>query len=432
MAVKPTVKKITAWEILDSRGLPTVQAKVEVTGRVVGIASVPGGTSSGKYEAFEKRDEDASRYGGKGVLSSVRVIDGEISAALKGAKIYDQAAIDSRLIELDGTENKSRLGANTLLAVSLACARAGAECAGLPLYEYLRLAFGNASKQYLLPQPMFNLLNGGAHAESGMDIQEFMLVPSAGTFSESYRYAAEVFQQLKRILQTKKMNTGVGLEGGFAPQLSGSGEALETLVAAAAAAKLPERAISIGIDVASSELYQQERGSRYIFKREGMTFTREQLIAWYVELAGKYPILSIEDGLHQEDFQGWATLTSRLGGSMMIVGDDFVVTNPHRLQKAIEARALNALIVKPNQIGTLTETFETIRLAQSHGITQIISHRSGETNDSFIADLAVGVGATYIKSGSVSRGERVAKYNRLLEIESELKLQKRILVSSGD
>jgi len=420
MSVKAKIKKITALEILDSRGIPTLSVRIELQGGVKASAQVPSGTSAGKHEAFELRDEEKSRYGGKGVLKAVRLVNRVIFPKLKGLSVLDQKRIDDTLLQLDGTKNKSRLGANSILGVSKACARAGAYLSGLPLYSYLRKTYRLKHSGFRLPQPMFNLLNGGRHAESGMDVQEFMLVPQTKSFSESLRYASETFFALKKLLQLGKFSTGVGAEGGFAPLLSNSKQAIEVLLEATRQAGLPKGAVRLALDIAASELYS-ESARRYVFKREKANFTTEQLIGWYIELVRSYPIVSIEDGLHEEDWEGWQKMNQKLGRKIKVVGDDLTVTNPRRLQQAIDQQAINALIIKPNQIGSVSETIETILLAQQNGIAIIVSHRSGGTNDSFIADLAVAVNAEFIKSGSVCRGERLAKYNRLLEIERQLK-----------
>ena len=414
------IGKISALEILDSRGIPTVGVKVELKNGIKGSAQVPSGTSSGKFEAFELRDGDKKRYNGKGVLKAVKNVSSVIGPKLKGMDVSDQTAIDKKMLQLDGTKNKSKLGANAILGVSMACSRAAAYSAKTPLYKYLRGLYGLKSKIYRLPQPMFNLLNGGAHAESGMDVQEFMFVPCGKTFAESLRYASDTFFALKKLLQFGKFSTGVGAEGGFAPNLQNSKQAIEILLEATRQAKIPTRLVGIGLDIAASEFYDKQSNS-YVMSREKAIFSRERLIAWYAELINSFPIILIEDGLHEDDWEGWMKLNSKLGNKVKIVGDDFIVTNSTRLQKAIDKKALNSLIIKPNQIGTVTETFETIRLAQKNKIATVISHRSGGVNDSFIADLAVSVNSEFIKSGSVSRGERVAKYNRLLEIENQLK-----------
>ncbi|MCL5435518.1 MAG: phosphopyruvate hydratase [Patescibacteria group bacterium] len=415
---KSSIKKLEALEILDSRGIPTVAVKVELSDGTKASASVPGGTSSGKFEAVELRDGDSARFGGKGVLKAVVNIEKKIFPEIKGMDVLDLGKIDRAMLELDGTKNKSRLGANATLGVSLACARAGAHFTGKPLYKHLRNLYKLKAINYKLPVPMFNLLNGGAHADSGMDVQEFMFVPQGESYAESLRWAAETFMQMKKLLSAKKLSTGVGLEGGFAPKLSGSKEAIELLIEAASAVCRVGK-FRIALDVAASELFMPDKGEKYVFKREKASFSREQLLGWYAELIKSYPIESIEDGLFEEDWDGWAIMTAKLGDKVRVVGDDFIVTSAARLKKAIEMKALNTVLIKPNQIGTLTETMAAITLGQASGIKINLSHRSGETNDPFIADLAVAVGAAFIKAGATSRGERLAKYNRLLEIEEQ-------------
>lgn len=421
MNKKIAIKKINALEILDSRGIPTISVRVELSGGIKASALVPSGTSAGKNEACELRDGDMKRFSGKGVLKAASNVEKIIFPKLKGKDASNQRLIDELMLKLDGTDNKSKLGANAILGVSLACARASAYAAKLPLYRYLRkISKLKIEKAYRLPQPMFNLIEGGLHAESGMDVQEFMLVPKNLNFSESLRYAAQTFTALKRILLLRKLEANVGMEGGFSPSFSKSKEALEVLWQAARDAGMPEESIGLALDVAASDLYDQKKDNRYVFRREKASFSREQLIGWYAELAQRYPIVSIEDGLEEEDWEGWKLLNQKLGAKIMIVGDDFTVTNPRRLARAIAEKSLNALIIKPNQIGTLSEVFEAIRLAKANAVKVVISHRSGETSDPFIADLAVATNAEFIKTGSVSRGERVVKYNRLLEIEKEI------------
>jgi len=419
------IKKIAALEILDSRGIPTISVKVELSGGIKACAMVPSGTSSGKNEAFELRDGDEKRYFGKGVLKAVANVEKIIFPKLKGRKVTDQQALDDLMRALDGTPNKSRLGANAILGVSLACARAASYASSLSLYRYLRkISKIKTEKVFRLPVPMFNLIEGGLHAESGMDVQEFMFVPKATTFREAVRYASQTFAQLKKVLMQRKLEANVGMEGGYSPSFSKSKEAIEVLWQTAKSAGVPEDKIGFALDVASSGLYAEQKDRRYVFRREKASFSREQLIGWYAELIERYPIVSIEDGLEEEDWEGWTVMNKKIGGKVMVVGDDFTVTDSKRLARAISENCLNALIVKPNQIGTLSEVFETIRLAKNNGVKVVISHRSGETTDPFIADLAVAVNAEFIKTGSVSRGERVVKYNRLMEIETELKNQK--------
>ena len=404
---------------MDSRGIPTLSVQVDLESGAKASAQVPSGTSSGKYEAFELRDGDKKRYGGMGVLKAAKNVNKAIFKKLEGLEVSDQKKIDQIMIELDGTKNKSRLGANAILGVSKACARVAAVALNAPLYKYLREISGIKIFGYKMPQAMFNLLNGGAHAESGMDVQEFMLLPRVEKFSESLRMAAETFTALRRLLELGQFSTGVGHEGGFAPMLKNSEQAIEILLEATKQAGMPKQSVALALDVAASEIYDKKT-DKYKFSREKMNFTPDQLLDWYAELTRKYPIVSIEDGLREEDFEGWQKMSSKLGDKIRIVGDDFIVTNVQRLKKAIEMNALNCVIIKPNQIGTVTEVMQTIKLARENKISVNISHRSGGTNDSFIADLAVAVNAEFIKSGSVSRGERVAKYNRLLKIEKEL------------
>lgn len=421
MAKKTAIKNISALEILDSRGIPTLKAGVVLADGSAGEASVPSGTSSGKSEAYELRDGDMSRFGGRGVRKAVGNATKVIFPKLKGKDANDQRNLDQIMLDLDGTDNKSRLGANAILGVSLACARAAAVSSKLPLYRYLAKTFKFKVSSSKFPRPMFNLLNGGLHADSGMDIQEFLFIPKNGNFEKALQHAAEMFYQLRRLIALRRLETGVGFEGGFEPKLRGSGEALDLLSEAARAAKVPPEEINFGLDVAASALYDAEKSKRYVFKREKADFSREQLVGWYGELLRRYPLISIEDGLEENDWEGWKHMFDRLGGKALVIGDDFIVTNPARLLRAIREKSINGVIIKPNQIGTLSETLTAVKLAQQNGIKVVISHRSGDTEDAFIADLAVAVGADFIKTGAVSRGERVAKYNRLLEIAKELK-----------
>ena len=409
------IASIKAREILDSRGNPTVEADVMLDNGLVGRASVPSGASTGQLEACELRDNDKKRFCGKGVQKAVAHINQEINQALQGMSFEDQAALDARLCELDGTENKSRLGANALLAVSLASARASAEAQGLPLFEAL-----NQGEAMSLPVPMMNVLNGGAHADNNVDIQEFMLMPiGAKDFPTALQMGAEIFHALKSVLKAKKLNTSVGDEGGFAPNLGSNREALDLLVEAVehAGFKLGEE-IVFALDVAASELYTE---GRYHLYSENLTLTSEELVAYYATLVKHYPIVSIEDGLDEADWDGWKYMTEQLGANVQLVGDDLFVTNPRILAKGVDAGVANAVLIKLNQIGTLTETRETIRLAKKHGYRCVLSHRSGETEDAFIADLAVATGCGQIKTGSLCRTDRMAKYNQLLRInESKL------------
>jgi enolase len=421
-------------EILDSRGNPTVEVKVVLESGAWATAAVPSGASTGVHEAVELRDGDAKRYGGKGVLKAVEHVNTVLAEAVKGMEASEQEAIDRKMIELDGTENKGRLGANALLGVSLAVARAAALDAGKPLYKHISSLFGKEVS--ILPVPMFNVLNGGMHSDSGLSFQEFMLVPAGiEKYSEQLRAGAEIFHTLKKLLEKEGFVTSVGDEGGFAPRLSSHNEAFEYLIKAIeAAGYVPGKDVFIAVDAASSSFYNAEN-DRYIFKPEGANLERESLVAMYREWAGKYHLISVEDGLHEDDWEGWSAMREKLEkeegftiasnknnpkAGMMLVGDDLLVTNSKRLQTAIERQACNSILIKVNQIGTLTETLECIRLAQANDFRVVVSHRSGETTDDFIADLAVGTGADFIKTGSLSRGERLAKYNRLLAIESEL------------
>lgn len=409
---KPQILKCSAREILDSRGNPTVEATVYINNGTVGVASVPSGASTGIYEAHELRDEDASRYGGKGVLAAVANINGEISSALAGVCASDQSAVDDILISLDGTGSKSRLGANAMLAVSLAAARASANWYGMSIFRYL----GGVNARRL-PVPMLNILNGGAHASNNIEIQEFMIVPvGAPNFAEALRTGSEITHTLGKILKNSGLSSTVGDEGGFAPNLADDEEAIQLILSAIVEAGYDTSRVKIALDAASGEWYDQESGD-YIMKKRGIRHTRDELIAYWAQLCGKYPIMSIEDGLDQRDFEGWTQLTKKLGDRVMLVGDDLFVTNEKRLAEGIGDGAGNAILIKPNQIGTLSETLRVIRLAEDAGYSFILSHRSGETEDTTLADIAVSVNAPFIKTGAPCRSERVAKYNRLLRIE---------------
>lgn len=404
--------EIRAREILDSRGRPTVEAEVTLESGVTGLAQVPSGASTGTFEAHELRDDDPKRYGGKGVLQAVQNIEDEISPELHGLDALDQASVDLAMIELDGTANKSKIGANAILAVSLANAKAAAATVGLPLYRYLGGPLAN-----VLPVPLMNVINGGAHADNNVDIQEFMIVPhGASSFAEALRWGAEVFASLSKVLKDKNLLTGVGDEGGFAPNLGSNQEALDLLIAAIEKAGYkPGEQVALALDVASTELYKD---GNYTY--DGATHSPAETIAYLDKLVSQYPIVSIEDGLSEDDWDNWAAMNASLGGRTQLVGDDLFVTNPTRLQKGIELNAANAILIKLNQIGTLTETLEAIDLATRSGLRSVISHRSGETEDTTIADLAVATRAGQIKTGSLCRSERVAKYNRLLRIEDQL------------
>ena len=409
-----SIEAIHGREILDSRGNPTLEVEVLLSGGVSARFGVPSGASTGTREALELRDGDKKRYGGKGVRKAVAHVDGEIAEELAGADSRDQALIDRILIELDGTPNKGRLGANAILGVSLAVARAAAEASGVPLYRYL----GGAGAT-TLPVPLMNVINGGAHADNPLDPQEFMVCPVGfASFAEALRAGSEVFHALKSILKKKGLSTGVGDEGGFAPDIASSKEAIELLLSAVEAAGYrPGRDLVVALDPAASEFYE---GGRYHLRGEKKTLTSDRMIAYWADLIAAYPIVSIEDGLAEGDWEGWRALTKEIGEKALLVGDDVFVTNPEILARGIADGVGNALLVKPNQIGTLTETLEAVRLAQTSGYKTIVSHRSGETSDDTIADLAVAVNSGLIKTGSACRGERLAKYNRLLAIEEEL------------
>ena len=404
-----------AREILDSRGNPTVEAEVQLESGAWGRAAVPSGASTGKREAMELRDGDGARYRGKGVRQAVRNIEETIAPEVEGMDASEQAAVDQALLELDGTPNKSALGANAILAVSLAVARAAADDAGLPLYAYL----GGVGAR-LMPVPMLNVLNGGAHADNGLDFQEFMLVPAgAESFSSAIRMGAEIFHTLRALLVEKGLSTGVGDEGGFAPNLANNSAALDLFMQAIEKAGYrPGEDVVLALDVAASEF--AESGGRYRLRRENLVLSSEEMIHRYEQLLDRYPIVSIEDGLGEDDVAGWGALTRKLGRRVQLVGDDVFVTNPAIIQQAIKNGLANAVLVKVNQVGTLTETLQAIELAKRAGYGTVISHRSGETEDTFVADLAVAVNAGQIKTGSVARGERTAKYNQLLRIEEEL------------
>jgi enolase len=417
------ITAIHAREILDSRGNPTVEVDLTLAGGVMGRAAVPSGASTGVREALELRDGDARRYQGKGVTTAVANVNGEMASALKGQPA-DQGAIDARMIALDGTPNKGRLGANALLGVSMALARANALAAGVPLYAHIARLYGSGdpSAGSLLPVPMMNILNGGAHADSSVDFQEFMVMPAgASSFSEALRTGAEIFHTLKGILKKKGQSTGVGDEGGFAPSLASNREAVDVILEAVTRAgyKAGED-VFLALDVASSELWDEE-GRRYVFKKSGDTpRTADDMVRLYEDWVRQYPIVSIEDGLAEGDWDGWKALTAALGDRVQLVGDDVFVTNPEIIRRGIAEKVANALLVKLNQIGTVTETLDAMRMARGSGYACVISHRSGETEDTTIADLAVGTGAGQIKTGSASRTDRIAKYNQLLRIEEAL------------
>lgn len=412
---KPQIVKCCAREILDSRGTPTVEATVFLSDGTVGMASVPSGASTGIFEAHEKRDGDENRYGGKGVTDAVRAVMGVISPALIGINATEQSSIDRLLVELDGTENKEKLGANAILAVSMAVSRAAANWYHIPLYRYL-----GGVDSYRLPVPMMNILNGGAHASNNVEIQEFMIVPVGfKRFSEGLRAGSEIYHALGKLLKSKGFSSAVGDEGGFAPDLNSDEQAIELICEAIENAGYSTDNIKLALDAAASEWYVSE--GNYILTKRGKGMSSEELILYWRELYERYPmIMSIEDGLDQRDVSGWRRLTSELGNKIMLVGDDLFVTNTERLKMGISSRAANAILIKPNQIGTLSETLDVIHLAKTAGYRFIISHRSGETEDTTISDIAVATNAPFIKTGAPCRSERVAKYNRLLRIESAL------------
>lgn len=408
----PRIKKITAREILDSRGFPTVAADVWLDDGTVGTASVPSGASTGSHEALELRD-GGERYNGKGVLKAVANV-GRISQQLAGMDPYDIRLIDDSLLAMDGTENKSNLGANAMLAVSMAVLRAGCHHAHLPLYQHLRKVYDLKLDTYLLPAPMLNIINGGKHADSGLDVQEFMILPlQFDAFSLALRAASETYHTLKNLLKSQGMVIAVGDEGGFAPKITKHEDVFKTILSAARQAGYPQMALAV--DCASSEFY---KNGQYHF--EGAAYNAEQMTDIYTDWCKKYPLLSIEDPLQEDDWAGWQYITQKLGKKINLVGDDLFVTNPHRLQKGIENKIANSILIKLNQIGTVSETVDVIQKAHAAGYTTIVSHRSGETEDSFIADLAVAVNAGAIKTGAPARAERTAKYNRLMQIELEL------------
>lgn len=405
---------IVAREILDSRGTPTIEVDVELETGARGRAAIPSGASTGVHEAVELRDGDKARYNGKGVLKAVSHVNNEILDAIQGMESLDQLAIDQAMIDLDGTPNKGRLGANAILGVSMAVAKASADELDLPLYRYLGSPYSHE-----LPVPMMNILNGGKHADNPIDIQEFMIIPyGASSIAEAVRMGGEVFQQLKKDLHAAGLNTSVGDEGGFAPALKTAHEALSYIVEAIQKAGYkPGEEIALGLDLASSEFY---KNGKYNMEGEGKVFDSNQMVGYVEELCTKFPIISVEDGCAEDDWEGWATLTKTLGKKVQLVGDDIFVTNPERLAKGIKSHVGNSLLVKVNQIGTLSETFKAMEMASRHGYTSVVSHRSGETEDSTIADIAVATNARQIKTGSISRSDRIAKYNQLIRIEQEL------------
>jgi enolase len=410
-----SIESVKAREILDSRGNPTIEVEVVLADGSTGVAAVPSGASTGKHEAVELRDGDKSRYGGLGVLKAIENVNSEIASTIAGMSVLEQAAIDQRLIELDGTANKARLGANALLATSLAVAKAGASFQGIPLYRYLGGARAN-----LLPVPMLNILNGGKHARGSTDFQEFMIMPvGAANFHKALQISSEVYHSLYKVLEDKGLNTNVGDEGGFAPRLLSNKDALELILTAIDMAGYKAgQDLFIALDPAASTFYQD---GKYVLSQEGATLSSPEMIDYYVKLASDYPVISIEDGLAEDDWASWSLLTAQLGKQIKLVGDDLYATNMERLEKGIAQEASNSILIKPNQIGTLSETLAVIKRAQQAGWTTIISHRSGETEDTTIADLAVASNAGFIKAGAPCRSERLAKYNRLLRIEEKLR-----------
>ncbi len=408
------IKNIKAREILDSRGNPTLEVEVELLDGTAGRAAVPSGASTGKYEAIELRDGDNSRFNGRGVLKAVANVRGRIAPAIIGMSATDQAALDHKLIELDGTADKSNLGANAILGVSLAVAHAAANLLGMPLYRYL-----GGVATYIMPVPMMNILNGGKHAANSTDFQEFMVVPAgASSFRHALQIGAEVYHCLKAVLKDRGLNTNVGDEGGFAPSLGSNKQAIEAVLAAIEKAGYkPGEDCFIALDPAASEFYKD---GHYILNKEGVSLSSREMVDYYARWASSYPLISIEDGLAEDDWDGWQLLTQKLGSRLQLVGDDLYVTNVDRLSKGISLKASNSILIKPNQVGTLTETIAAIHMAQQAGWTAVVSHRSGETEDTTIADLAVGLNTGLIKAGAPCRSERTAKYNRLLRIEEEL------------
>jgi enolase len=409
-----TIKAVRAREILDSRGNPTLEAEVELFDGTIGVGAVPSGASTGKHEAVELRDNDKSRYGGLGVLNAVNNVKQFIAPAVVNLEAIDQIDVDQHMIKLDGTPNKANLGANAILAVSLASAHAAANFLGIPLFRYL----GGAGA-CTLPVPLMNILNGGRHASNSTDIQEFMIAPvGADNFSHAIQMGAEIYQQLKKVLKSQGYNTNVGDEGGFAPSLESNIQAVEAIITAIEKANYkPGKDCYIALDPASSEFY---RDGRYVLEKEGKTFSSEEMVEFYVRWTSLYPIISIEDGMSEDDWDGWTLLTRKIGKKVQLVGDDLYVTNVKRLAEGIQKNASNSILIKLNQIGTITETLDAMRMAQNNNWTAIVSHRSGETEDTTIADLSVALNTGFIKAGAPCRTERVAKYNRLLKIEQEL------------
>lgn len=416
-----TIKSIKAMQVLDSRGNPTVQVKVTLEDGTVGKSIVPSGASTGSFEAVELRDNDKNKYMGKSVEKAVRNVNEQIAVKLSGEDVFKQNIIDRKLIEIDGTENKSNLGANATLGVSLACADAAAKYLNMPLYEYIGGVSGTN-----IPIPMMNILNGGKHSDNNVNIQEFMIVPVGGKdFKEMMQIACEVYHTLKKVLKEKGLSTAVGDEGGFAPNLSSDKEALDLIIEAIEKAGYKQREdVALALDVAATEMYEEAKKAGkengYLFWKTGEYMSMIDMVDYLEDLVNEYPIISIEDGLAEEDWEGWKELTNRLGEKIQLVGDDLFVTNISRLEKGIKNKVANSILIKPNQIGTLTEALNAIKLAKANGYSTVISHRSGETEDTFIADLSVAINSRYIKAGAPARTDRVAKYNRILNIEDEL------------
>ncbi len=414
------IQRLIAREILDSRGMPTVETTAVLSDGTIATAAVPSGASTGEHEALELRDNNPKRYGGKGVLQACTNVQEKILPHVRGMRITDQADIDRCMLELDGTPAKSSLGANAILSVSLACARAGAVATSQPLYRYLRTSYDLALDGYQIPQPMFNIINGGRHADNGLDFQEYMVVPTAARFAERLRMGAEIYAALKKVLHGDRRSTLVGDEGGFAPDVASNREPFTLLEHAIAQTSYRlGKDVWFAFDAAASEFYHPDDRT-YRLALDRRTYETDGLVTYYGELLKAYPFLAIEDGLSENDWDGWRHMTASLGGKVALIGDDLFTTDPARLRRGIEERAGNAVLIKPNQIGTLTETIETIMLARTQQYTVVVSHRSGDTTDTFIADLAVAVNAPYLKAGAPARSERLAKYHRLLAIEEEL------------
>ncbi len=413
------IKNIHAQEILDSRGNPTVEANVELENGILTTSAVPSGASTGTHEALELRDDDASRFLGKGVLKAVANVNDKIKPVLVGMDVENQETLDEKMLDLDGTENKNNLGANAILAVSMAAAKAAAQTQNKKLYAYLSTLFGPEKQEFIMPIPMMNVLNGGKHAIGSTDLQEFMIMPiGAPSIVEAVRWGAEVFHNLAKIIKEKGWSTAVGDEGGFAPSLSSNEEPLKLIVSAIEKAGYkPGKQIAIALDPAATEIFSD---GKYVLKKENRSLTSEEMVAMYENWVNQYPLVSIEDGLAEDDWQGFTLMTKKLGNRIQIVGDDLYVTNPKRLERGVAEKSTNSVLIKLNQIGSVTETVRAIKVAQKAGMTAVVSHRSGETEDTFIADFVVGAGTGQIKTGSLCRSERIAKYNQLMRIEREL------------